>query len=56
MSRRLDVLEDPSDTEIKQAWLQEALAREAEIASGAVEMLPSEEVFASLYAALQSRV
>ncbi len=53
MNSVLDVLEETSDTDIKQAWIQEALAREAEIDSGEVEMLPAEEVFASLYAALQ---
>lgn len=49
----LNVLEETSDTEISRAWRQEALARDAEIESGEVELLPAEEVLASLYAALQ---
>jgi len=43
-------LDDLSGTEIKQLWLEEAVRRDEEMASGKVKPIPMDEVFAELRA------
>ena len=46
----LESLDDLSDTEIEQLWLEEAVRRDEEMASGKVRPIPMDEVFAELRA------
>lgn len=46
-------LEAPPDEEVEQAWAVEAERRYRELASGAVEAIPSEEVLAAARARLR---
>jgi len=43
-------LDDLSESEIEQLWLEEAVRRDEEMASGKVEPIPMDEVFAELRA------
>jgi putative addiction module component (TIGR02574 family) len=43
-------LDDLSETEIEQLWLQEAVRRDEEMATGKVKPIPIDEVFAELRA------
>lgn len=43
-------LDGPVDSDVEAAWLEEAQRRSAEIDSGAVKTIPSEQVFARLRA------
>ena len=42
-----------ADSELEEAWAQEARRRDAEIESGAVEQIPADVVMAELRAALK---
>ena len=46
----LESLDDLSDTEIEQLWLEEAVRRDEEMASGKCRPIPMDEVFAELRA------
>ncbi|MHB8868067.1 MAG: addiction module protein [Thermoleophilia bacterium] len=43
-------LDDLSDVEVERLWLEEAVRRDEEMASGKVEPIPMDEVFAELRA------
>jgi hypothetical protein len=44
-------LDDLSDSDVEQLWLEEAVRRDAEVASGKVATIPMDEVFAKARAA-----
>jgi hypothetical protein len=46
----LHSLDDLSETEVERLWLEEAVRRDAEMASGLVQPIPMDEVFAELRA------
>lgn len=47
----LNSLDDLSESEIEQLWLEEAVRRHEEVASGAVETVPLDEALAKARAA-----
>lgn len=48
----LDDLDDSSEAEIEQLWIEEALRRAAQLESGTAKSVPAEEVIARLRARL----
>ncbi len=46
----LHSLDDLSETEVERLWLEEAVRRDQEMASGLVQPIPMDEVFAELRA------
>lgn len=46
----LHSLDDLSETEVERLWLEEAVRRDEEMASGKVQPIPMDEVFAELRA------
>lgn len=46
----LHSLDDLSETEVERLWLEEAVRRDEEMASGRVQPIPMDEVFAELRA------
>ena len=46
----LHSLDDLSQTEVERLWLEEAVRRDEEMASGRVQPIPMDEVFAELRA------
>ena len=49
----LESLDDLSEDEIEQLWLEEAVRRHEEVVSGAVETIPMEEALSKARAALK---
>ena len=47
----LGSLDDLSEAEVERLWLEEAVRRDEEMASGKVQPIPMDEVFAELRAA-----
>lgn len=47
----LESLDDLSESEVERLWLEEAVRRDEEMASGKVQPIPMDEVFAELRAA-----
>ncbi len=52
LSDSLDDLDDLTEAEIEQLWIEEALRRAAELESGTAKIVPAEEVIARLRARL----
>jgi hypothetical protein len=48
-------LDDLSEAEVEQLWVEEALRRSAEIDTGLVEIIPADQVFAEAKARLAAR-
>jgi hypothetical protein len=51
----LEELDGPPDADVERAWLEEAQRRSHELDTGAVETLPTAEVFAKVRAELKRR-